>query len=429
MPQTDRTTANGSLKLHEEESGMHSKRPRLLVLASTFPRWKGDREPRFVESLSYELADSFDVVVLVPHCKGALQRETFTSVGRSIGVRRFRYGPASMETLAYDGGMLFRVRENPLRLLVLPLFLLAQALTAFRLHREYRFDAVHAHWIVPQGFIAAALSVLVPRFPPLLVTSHGGDLYALRGPMLERLQRWVLRRADAVTVVSEAMRSYCEEKGIAPDDIAVQSMGVDLESKFTPGEVGSPRDGLVFVGRLVEKKGVSYLIEAMSILASRDKNTKLKIVGDGPLRESLQELARELKVDDRVHFIGSVLNEEVPGYLRAAEISVMPSVVATSGDQEGLGLVAVEALGCGCAVVASDLPAVRDTIIDGKTGLMAEPENANDLAEKIAMLLDDNQLRYRLAKVGRRHALEKFTWSSVGASYTMIIAGMISETQ
>jgi glycosyltransferase involved in cell wall biosynthesis len=399
------------------------------VLGSTFPRWAGDTEPRFVESLSYELADEFNVVVLAPHCRGAAREEVFSDNGRRIEVRRFRYCFDALETLAYDGGMLSRVRRNPLRMLLLPLFLLGMLMAVVRLQREFHFDAVHAHWIVPQGIVACALRAGWRRMPPVLVTSHGGDLYALRGRLLARLQRWVLGRADAVTVVSEAMRSYCEAKGIAPENIAVQSMGVDLESKFTPGEGVAPRDGLVFVGRLVEKKGVSYLIEAVSILVRRNKDVKLNIIGDGPLRESLQAQARELKVDDRVAFAGSVLNEEVPDYLRAARISVMPSVVAASGDQEGLGLVAVEALGCGCAVVAFDLPAVRDTILHGKTGLMAEPENATDLADKIAMLLDDEALRQRLAESGRRHALDKFTWTAVGVNYTKIIAEMIEHAR
>jgi glycosyltransferase involved in cell wall biosynthesis len=407
---------------------MHSNRPRLLVLASTFPRWEGDTEPRFVETLCYELADSFNVVALVPHCKGALRRETFASKGRSIEVRRFRYCPAALETLAYDGGMLFHVRRNPLLLLVLPFFLLAQVLVAIRLHREYEFDAVHAHWIVPQGFVTAILRVLTRRFPPVLVTSHGGDLYALRGPVFERLKRWILTRADAVTVVSHAMRDYCEERNLAPKKIVVQSMGVDLDGKFIPGDNGNARAGLIFVGRLVEKKGVEYLIEAMAILRPKYPQLNLVVIGDGPLRESLAALAQTRGVSDRVRFIGSLRNEELPGYLRAAAISVMPSVVAASGDQEGLGLVAVEAQGCGCAVVASDLPAVRDTVIDGQTGLMARPADAADLADKIAMLLDDDALRSTLTISGRNHALENFNWTSVGSVYTRIIRDLIADS-
>jgi len=404
-------------------------RPKLLVVASTFPRWEGDTEPRFVESLSYELADSFDVVVLAPHCRGAARKEVFRRDGRQIEVRRFRYCFDALETLAYDGGMLSRVRQNPLRLLLLPLFLIAQLTAIVRLQREFSFDAIHAHWIVPQGVVAAVLRTWFRGLPPVLVTSHGGDLYALRGRILERLKRWVLRKADAVTVVSDAMWEYCEQQGIAPERIIVQSMGVDLESKFTPGDGASARDGLIFVGRLVEKKGVAHLIEAMAILAERYPDLSLNIVGDGPLRESLETLAAKLGVRGCVRFTGSVLNDAVPDYLRAAAISVMPSVVASSGDQEGLGLVAVEALGCGCAVVAFDLPAVRDTIKNGETGLMAEPGNVADLANKIATLLDDDKLRADLAETGRQYAIGKFNWKAVGLSYTNIISDLIDNAR
>lgn len=400
-------------------------RPRVLVLASTFPRWHDDTEPRFVEFLSYELADSFDIVVLAPHCKGALRRETFTSGGRSIEVQRYRYGPAAIETLAYDGGMLFRVRRNPLRLLVLPIFVLMQAIAARRLHRKYRFDAVHAHWIIPQGFVAALLQVLTPRFPPVLVTSHGGDLYALQGPFLARLKRWILTRADAVTVVSTAMRDYCENHLLLPGKVTVRSMGVDLEHRFTPGESPRAREGLVFVGRLVDKKGVAHLVRALALLSEAYPQLQLTIVGDGPLRQSLVEFARSQGVFERVHFVGSVASEDVPRYLRAASIAVMPSVVAASGDQEGLGLVAVEAMGCGCAVVASDLPAVREAVIDGRTGLMARPGDPADLAGKISALLDDDVLCRSLADSGRAHALENFNWPEVGSEYAKIIIRLI----
>ncbi|MEJ2140640.1 MAG: glycosyltransferase family 4 protein, partial [Gammaproteobacteria bacterium] len=223
---------------------MSDSRPTVLVLGSTFPRWDGDTEPRFVESLSYELADTFDVLVLAPHCRGAESRELLHRGERKLEVHRFRYFFEAFETLAYDGGMLSRVRQNPLRLLLLPLFLLGQAIAIARLCRSHKVDVIHAHWIVPQGFTVALLRLLSRRLPPFLVTSHGGDLYALRGSLLERLKRWVLGKADSVTVVSEAMRQYCEEKRIAPARIIVQSMGVDLEETFTPGDSETPRDGL-----------------------------------------------------------------------------------------------------------------------------------------------------------------------------------------
>jgi glycosyltransferase involved in cell wall biosynthesis len=262
-----------------------------------------------------------------------------------------------------------------------------------------------------------------------LVTSHGGDLYALQGRFLASLKRWVLGSADAISVVSNAMAEDCIRLGIAREKIAVQSMGVDLDSKFTPDDSDASRDGVIFVGRLVDKKGVEHLIEAMSLVTERYPDLRLTIVGDGPLRESLTDQARDIGVLANISFVGSVPNEEVPRYLRAAKIAVMPSVVAESGDQEGLGLVAVEAMGCGCAVVASDLPAVRDTVKDGFTGLMARPANGADLAEKIARLLDDETYRQMLAERVRHYAIEHFNWQAVGAAYARIIDDIIGRSR
>lgn len=404
-------------------------RPALLVVASTFPRWQGDIEPRFVEYLSYELAERFEVVVLAPHCPGAALDEVFSDGDRSIAVHRFRYFIPALQSLAYEGGILARLRRNPLRICLVPFYLLAQLLSIANLQRRHGFDAIHAHWIIPQGLVVALLTKVLRKTPPWLVTSHGGDLYALRGRILTSLKGWVLGSADAISVVSNAMREYCVRHGVEPERIVVQSMGVDLDQKFTPGDAKVARRGLVFIGRLVDKKGVSHLIDAMVILNKRYPNLNLQVVGDGPLRESLVDQARDGGVSDSIAFVGSVANDDVPRYLRSASIAVMPSVVAPSGDQEGLGLVAVEAMGCGCAVVASDLPAVRDTVKDGVTGLMARPGDGVDLARQIARILDDDRLRKALADSGRRHAIENFNWRAVGSSYARIINDMISASQ
>ena len=368
----------------------------LLVLTSTLPRWAGDTEPRFVEDLSYQLADKFDVVVLAPHCAGAARHETLSDGKRRITVHRFRY--------------------------CLVALLAAQTISIAKLHRRHRFAAIHAHWIIPQGMSAALFRLLARQAPPLLITSHGSDLFALRGALLARLKRWILGKATRVSVVSDAMRSAAAELGCNDSDIAVRSMGVDLRFTFTPGEAGTERDGLIFVSRLVEKKGLTHLIEAMARLVAQHPELRLTIIGDGPLREPLTQLVSKLDLQDHVHFAGSLPNAELPNYLRAAQISVMPSV------QEGLGLVAVEAMGCGCAVVASDLPAVRDVVIDGETGLMVQPADSAELAEKIGRLLADDTLRDTLAAAGRRHALAHFDWREVGTTYAELIAGMLQKT-
>ena len=404
---------------------MTVERKKALILTSTLPRWRNDTEPRFVEYLAHELGRHFEVMVLAPRCPGAARDEILEYDSRSIRVHRFRYFLAPFETLAYEGGILARLRHNPLRLLLVPLFLAAQLVSIRKLHRAHGFDAIHAHWIIPQGLVAAILKSLSSLSPPLMVTAHGGDLFALRGPITTRLKRWVLGKAAHVTVVSEAMRSPAMQLGCADDKVTVQSMGVDLRTTFTPGERTAVREGLICVGRLVEKKGVRYLIEAMSRLVDHHPGLQLVIVGDGPLRGDLEDLARRHRLAQNVRFVGSIPNSQVPAYLQQALIAVMPSVVAASGDQEGLGLVAIEAMGCGCAVVASDLAAVRDTIIDGETGLMATPADPSDLAAKIASLLDDDARRAALADHGRRHGLENFDWHNVGDRYAELIRRMV----
>lgn len=396
----------------------------VLVLTSTMPRWQDDTEPAFVEYLCLELAKTHKVRVLAPHCPGARRRETRSNGNQSIEVHRYRYFSTCWQSLAYDGGILANIRGNPLLFLLVPFFLAAQLFSAASLHRRYRFDVIHAHWIIPQGLIATALCKFLRNSPAVLVTSHGGDLFALHGTLLTRLKRWILNNAAWVTVVSEAMRSKCKDLGCDETRISVSSMGVDLATTFTPGNGFKARRGLIFVGRLVEKKGVQYLIRAMSILRETMPDLQLTIVGDGPDRQKLTHLTRELRLSDNIEFLGSIPNAGLPDHLRSAKIAVMPSVIARSGDQEGLGLVAVEAMGCGCAVVASDLPAVRDTVQHAETGLIAAPGDAKDLADKIDALLGDDQMCQALAKRGRRYALEKFDWKVVGRAYSDLVSEM-----
>lgn len=392
---------------------------KLLVLTSTLPRWRGDPEPPFVEHLSRELARAFDVFVLAPHSPGAARRETLKNNEQTLVVHRYRYFLPALESLANEGGIMARIRQNPLRLLLVPFFLVAQFYAVARLHREHRFDAIHAHWVIPQGLVAAVFRLISRQAPPILMTSHGSDLYALRGSVMVRLKRWIMSKASKITVVSAAMRDYCVDAGYDTTKIIVAPMGVDLQSTFTPGVESGEREGLIFVGNLVEIKGLIFLIEAMATLVVRYPNLRLTVVGDGPDRQTLLALVERLQLRNNVYFLGSVPNTQLPDLLRAASVAVMPSL------REGLGLVAIEAMGCGCAVVASDLPAIRDSVLPGKTGLLARPGDAEDLAEAIDQLLANEELRSALADNGRRHAIENFDWQTVGDHYVSLLAGIL----
>lgn len=401
------------------------EKPRIIVLASTYPRWANDTEPGFVAKLCQELSNQYDVHVLAPHYRGAKREETLDGVR----IFRYRYAPVSMESLAYSGGILENLKKNPFLFLVIPFFLLSQLISLSSLNNRFKYKAVHAHWIIPQGIVASFYKRFFATDLPLLITSHGGDLFALNGFFQTKLKKWVLQQANHITVVSRVMKEYAINLAIPPSKITVRSMGVDLKNVFSPvsdGDKGSDcnRSGVIYVGRLVEKKGVEYLIEALSHLKKNNHVIPLQVVGSGPEKKSLETLVQKLGITENVKFLGAIPNSEIPSLLRRTKIAVIPSVVAKSGDQEGLGLVAVEAMGCECVVVASDLPAIRDVVEHGLTGLLVEPKDSAMLAKSIEWLLKNPDEIYRYSRAGREFVLSHFDWELVGKDYCQIIANL-----
>lgn len=393
----------------------------ILVLTSTYPRWQDDTEPAFVRHLCLQLARAYRPIVLAPHYPGASRHEVLDG----IEVYRFRYFLPFAQRLAYDGGIMTNLERHPARLLLVPFFLLSQFYWILRLCRARQIRLIHAHWLIPQGLLAVLARTLGCRRAKILCTAHGGDLWSMQGGLMNRLKGYVLRRIDHLTVVSRAMRDHLRATGRLPAHTSVQPMGVDLTGTFTPASATAARSGLLFVGRLVEKKGVITLLEALALLARNHPDLQLTCIGDGPERAGLEQRAAALHIADRVKFRGAVPNHQIPAYLRAARIAVVPSLVAGSGDQEGLGLVAVEALGCGCATVVSDLPALRDVVEDGSNGLVFRAGDAADLAAKLELLLQDQPLYDRLTAAGRQSVTGKFDWQAVGNGYIETIANCL----
>jgi len=392
-------------------------KPRLLVLASTYPRWAGDHEPGFVHELARRLTEHFEVSALVPHAPGALTFELLDGVQ----VHRFRYAPSTFETLINDGGIATNLRRAPWKWLLVPCFMIAQLLAAARLLGRQLPDVVHAHWIIPQGLIMASLSAMGLRVPPVLLTSHGADLFTLKQPPLLWLKRFACRRAEALTVVSRAMLAEVEVLGVAPDRVQVRSMGVDLSERFTPcSSVARSDTEILFVGRLVEKKGVIHLVRAMPKILEVRPRARLSIAGFGPDESRLKSAVQDLGLSSHVVFLGAVAQHALPSLYRRAAVFVAPFVQAESGDQEGLGLVVPEAVGCGCPVVVSDIPAARDFGLD-----TVQPGSSEALAARIISILSSPEQARASAEEIRRQFVERFDWGRVAAEYSEVLDGIV----
>jgi len=351
---------------------------------------------------------------LAPHAPGA---NTYQKM-RLLEVWRFRYCIERWETLAYDGGILPNLKEKRLRFLLVPLFLLAQFAAVVKLLRKHNYDVIHAHWIIPQGLIAVIARAFSPNNPALILTSHGGDLFALKGALLSRLKRWVTRAATQLTVVSSAMKAMVVLTDLKSErDTAVIPMGVDAHTTFVPAQPTQERCGILFVGRLVDKKGLEYLIDAMPGILSQHPGTILTVIGDGPLKQPLIERCLNMNIATQVKFLGSCENTVIPTYLQQCAVAVFPSVVTDNGDQEGAPVAIMEALACECATIVADYPGVRDLIQDRENGFLVQQRSAQQIAAQTNLLLSDPDLARQIGIRGRKDILENFDWQVISKQF------------
>ncbi|MBO5093242.1 MAG: glycosyltransferase [Lachnospiraceae bacterium] len=377
---------------------------KILVTASTFPRWEQDTEPRFILDYCIGLSKFYDVTALVPAAVGAKHREIL----EGIPVIRYHYFPIhAWETLCYPGAIVPRIKEKKARVLLVPFLLLAQLLNLRKYEKE--FDLIHAHWLIPQGILTAFCK------KPFLVTGHGGDVGELNGSVFRLLKKRCLKKASAVTVVSKHLQDILKEKYGAANTHIIP-MGCNT-SYFSPANhvenyfgQGSKKV-VLFVGRLAEKKGTAYLIRAMQSV-----DALLVIAGSGPLEAACKALVKELHLEDKVRFLGPKPHTQLRAVYASADAFAAPSVTTKNGDVEGFGLVILEAMASGLPVVASRSGGITDIIRDGENGLLAGERNVEELAAQINAVLSSSALSHKLSLASLATAAQ-FDYSVIAEKY------------
>jgi glycosyltransferase involved in cell wall biosynthesis len=332
---------------------------RVLQLTSSFPRYEGDVSGLFIRDVAETLAGAgVEVHVVAPHDAGAARRE---ELGR-LHVRRFRYAPDAMETLAHRGGLLAAVRSK-VRLPLVPLFMAAYLWASWREARRVRPDVLHAHWWFPGGIVGVLVSRLTGI--PVVVTLHGSDVH-IAETFLGPVARWVLRRAAVVATVSEALRETAVERfGLDNERVLVLRMPILMPEAAEGSPPDPPPVRLVAIGRLAEEKGFDVLLAALA-----DVDAELDVFGVGT----------EVLTAGRVRGHGARSREEIAVALASAHALVVPS------RREGLGIVALEAMAVGRPVIASRVGGLVETVEDGVDGILVPPEDPAALAAAIGRL-------------------------------------------
>jgi glycosyltransferase involved in cell wall biosynthesis len=401
---------------------------KILVFTSTFPRWHNDTNPPFVYELCKRLTDQFEVHVLTPHYPGAEHEENFGK----IKVKRYRYFLPKFEKLAGSIGILPTLKRNKLYFLVVPFFIIAGFLSLLTYTLKIKPDLIHAHWIIPQGFLVYLVSFLYRK--PYIVTAHGADVFGLRLPIFAKLRSLVLQNATTITAVSNALKLHLLEQIKDGNKIVVLPMGVDSGCFNVHVASGKSEQGLdknspkiLNVGRLTEKKGVSYLIHAIPEVKKVYPDIHLTIVGGGELAVELKEEALSIGLEMNVTFQGAVPNYELPEYYASHSIFVGPSIESKGGDTEGFGLTFVEAAMAGCLLIGTDVGGVRDIIQEGETGLLVKQKDSADIALKILYALSNKEKMNVIANNGKLRCTKNYDWKVISQKYTRLIQNAIGK--
>jgi teichuronic acid biosynthesis glycosyltransferase TuaC len=292
-----------------------------------------------------------------------------------------------------------------------------------RVHGRWPFDVVHAHMLVPDGWAAARVAAGLGV--PVVATAHRADVLDVpaRGPASRRRVAEAVGSIDQVCAVSAAIGAAAEGLAHPRRPVEIVPNGADT-SVFAPrpaaearARLGVPegRPVVSYVGKLVPRKGVDTLIEAMGLLARRPQGAPLLVAaGIGELRPALERRATELGVAERVRFVGKVPHDEVGWWMAAGDLFVLPSL------SEGLPTVVCEAMNCGRPVVATAVDGTPEIVRDGETGLLVPPGDPEALAGALARVLDDPALAGRMGEAALRIGRERYTWEANARRMTEI---------
>ncbi|MHA1402955.1 MAG: glycosyltransferase family 4 protein [Candidatus Helarchaeota archaeon] len=303
-------------------------------------------------------------------------------------------------------------------------FVFASLKTLSRILLTYRVDVIHAHWVLPSGFIAGILSRIFRI--PAIVTAHGRSIYL--NPQVgfivpqKRYARILLEMSflnlKKIVAVSRDAIFHALQRGAKQDRCVVIYNGTD-EQLFNPdvsgmnvkSKWGLKKDfALVAVRKFYKRKGLQYLIQALPGVIDEIPDVKLILLGDGPLKKTLERQVKELNISNHVIFTGMVPNRKVPEYLAAADACLVPSL------EEGFGVAAVEAMAMKKPLISTQAGGLRE-VVDEKTTILVPPRDSQAIAQAIIRLWKNPEMRKKLGEAGRKKVLQKFNWNRAAREY------------
>jgi len=397
------------------------KKEKLLVIATTFPRWEKDSEATFVKDLCKEQSKEFEVHVLVPHYIGLKLEEKIND----LYIHRFIYFyPYKYQKLAY-GGILPNIKKKPILLLQTPFFFISELINTMRIIKKENIKKIHAHWFFPNGFVSAICSKFLKVRS--IITIHAGCVAGLNKiPILKRpITNFIVKNTNIIISVSSFGRDILYKmvspklKRLVEFKLRMISMGTytkDFRIKKNKNKLKREykikgKNVILFLGRLAEKKGVKYLIQALNLIKNLDYI--LLIGGDGPLRKELEEIVNNFNLNKRVKFLGYITGKEKIDYILLSDIMIIPSIITKEGDTEGLPVTIMEGMAAGLPIITTNVGGIKDIIKNNQNGILIQEKNPRLISERIIHLIKDRNFMKRLSKNAILTSKD-YDWSIIG---------------
>jgi len=390
----------------------------VLALTSVYPRFHEDTEVPWLRIFMRELAArGCDVAIAAPSYKGLKNHRI-----DDIPVYRYRYAPAKLEFLTHEEGAPSKIARNPfLQLLAVP-YVISGSLKTLFLCIKKKPAVIHVHWPFPHAFMAFFARFFCRRAKVVLTFYSAELLLAKKKKWIRPILKCFIKWADSVIAISAFAKDTV--KGIYDREIEILPYGTTLRNvtNVAATDSHSGKFRILFVGRHIERKGIEYLIKAAATL---DPSIyQVRIVGQGDLTEKLKAQAAE-EAPEQVVFLGKISNEDLEKEYQQAGCFILPAIVDSRGDTEGLGVVMIEAAEYGVPVIASAVGGIVDVIINEKTGLLVKEKSPQELADAIKRLHDDPTLSKTLADNCRSHVNEFFSWDRITEKQITIYKNII----
>ncbi len=384
------------------------------VITSAYPEFEDDPHGIFIHRLMREISkQGHDVHILAPYTGHKTEY-----ILEGVNVEKFNYFyPKRFQRLAGRSGMIDNVKEG---------FFVKFQFLAFILFNVYYscrklndMDVIHVQWPIPNGLGALFLKFFYKI--PFINTIYGEEIYLSKRYHTMPIIKLLVKYSSKTITISSGSLEICLESGLKNQKLEIIPFGVDT-NYFRPINIQKNERNfqILTVGYLIERKGFKYLILAVKEVLKQKINVELKIVGSGPLEIQLKNLIKDLKLENNIQIIKNVTDEKLLEIYNSSDLFVLPSIIDSQGNTEGLGVVLLEAMACKLPVIGSNIGGIPDIILNHETGLLVSEKDIFELSKAISCLIKDRNLRKGLAINGYNMVRVKFSWKKIAQRYLKV---------